>query len=93
MPSTRPDPDILPKLPRPLAAIDRETLDALPVVPVLVYVDNQRNRYEFRTHAGTVAILREMDARDIHLMQGMLNHLRICIGDERMRRWEERSPA
>lgn len=50
-------------------------LDALPVVPLLVYVDNQRNRYEFRTHLGTMQRLREMDPRDLAIVRALAEHL------------------
>lgn len=67
--------------PRLPDAIDRETLDSMPIVPCLVYVDNQRNRYEFRTHAGTLTNLRGMDVRDRYMLRGMLNWMNLCLDE------------
>lgn len=59
-----------------------EELDRLPIVPLLVYVDNQRNRYEFRTHAGTMALLQEMELRDRHMVLALVMDVLECLADD-----------
>lgn len=63
-------------------AILPEELDRLPIVPLLVYVDNQRNRYEFRTHAGTMALLQEMELRDRHMVLALVMDVLECLADD-----------